>query len=277
MRRANSRIKAVPFVKWAGGKRQLIGELMRRLPQRYGVYYEPFVGGGALMFELEPKRGLVWDINAELINAYQVVQTNVEGLIRELQRHVYEQRYYYRVREADRSPDFLKWDAVRRASRLIYLNRTCYNGLYRVNASGHFNVPFGRYENPTIVDADNLRACSRVLKHVQIFMGDFEEVAERTRAGDFVYLDPPYVPLTATANFTAYSREGFDSKMQERLRDLCVRLDRRGVYWMLSNSAVKLVKDMYRGFKVEIVRASRAVNSKAEHRGKIEEVIIRNY
>jgi DNA adenine methylase len=266
-----------PFVKWAGGKQQLLTELIRRAPDGYRRYYEPFVGGGALLFALQPRQAGIIDVKEELINAHRVVKEDVESLIKSLKRHVYEESYYYDMRGADREPAYASWDPVRRASRLMYLNKTCYNGLYRVNSKGFFNVPFGRYTNPTIVDAENLRACHSVLQPVDIRAGNFEQIEDEISSKDFVYFDPPYVPLNATSYFTAYSAGGFDAGCQRALYDLCCRLDKRGVRFMLSNSASAAVKKLYKKFRQETVSALRAVNSKAQLRGKIEEIIVRNY
>jgi len=266
-----------PFVKWAGGKSQLLEELLGRIPRGFVTYYEPFLGGGALLFALQPKKAVALDINAELINAYCVIKEDVEALIRSLRRHVYKKEYYYKIREADRRAEYKDWTPLERASRLIYLNKTCYNGLYRVNAKGFFNVPFGRYVNPTIVDAANLRACHAVLQQVDIRQGSFEQIEDEVTGDDFIYFDPPYVPISSTAYFTGYSSQGFDLKMHERLAALCRRLDKRSVRFMLSNSAAPLAKDLYRKFRIETVTAARALNSKGTRRGKIEEVIVRNY
>ena len=266
-----------PFVKWAGGKSQLLAELLARVPHDFSKYYEPFVGGGALLFALQPKQASIMDINADLINAYCAIKQNVEELIRNLKKHKYERTYYYRLRGVDREPEFKNWGAIQRAGRFIYLNKTCYNGLYRVNSKGFFNVPFGRYLNPKIVDPNNMRACRTALQGVEIRQGDFYEIEEEITSSDFVYFDPPYVPLSATSCFTAYSAGGFDIKMQKELAALCARLDRRGVRFLLSNSAARLVRDLYQKFKIETVTANRAVNSKADRRGKIEELIVRNY
>jgi DNA adenine methylase len=266
-----------PFVKWAGGKSQLLPELLRRMPQDAARYFEPFVGGGALLFASQPRFAVAVDINAELINAYRVVRDDVEILIEELSRHVYEKDHYYRIRNADRGAEYGGWSDARKAARLIYLNKSCYNGLYRVNSKGFFNTPFGRYTNPTLVDAANLRACSRVLQGVELRQGGFAEIEAELRTDDFVYFDPPYVPLSATASFTGYSREGFNLEMQKSLHQLCRRLDRRGVRFMLSNSSAEFITTLYKGFQVELVSAVRAVNSKAERRGGIKEVIVTNY
>lgn len=266
-----------PFIKWVGGKRQLIPELTKRLPCTFSRYYEPFVGGGALFFHIKPEHPFLSDINDELINVYNVVKHNVEALIKELSRHVYEASYFYTIREADRRPNYKRWSAIRKASRFIYLNKTCYNGLYRVNSKGYFNTPFGNHQNPKICDQENLRLCSESLQYAEISCSSYHVVDERTREGDFVYFDPPYAPLTATSNFTNYSKGGFGKEDQEELRNLCSRLDKKGVKWMLSNSSAPLILDLYQEYNVETISASRAINSKGSLRGKVKEVIVRNY
>jgi DNA adenine methylase len=266
-----------PFLKWVGGKRQLLGELLPRLPSKFNRYFEPFVGGGALFFAAQPARAFLSDTNAELINAYTVVREAPDLLIRDLKRHVYERDYFYDLRGADRKVGFSRWSAVRRASRLIYLNRTCFNGLYRVSSQGFFNAPFGRYVNPRIVDAENLRACSQALNGVSIDLRDFTETCAMARRGDFVYLDPPYIPLSRTAAFTSYGKLGFDISMQASLAGICRMLDRRGVKFMLSNSSAPEVFDLYRGFKIDLVDATRALNSNPSRRGAIKEVVVTNY
>lgn len=269
--------KCRPFLKWVGGKSQLLPDLMRRIPSDAKRYFEPFIGGGALLFACRPKKAYISDINPELINAYQVVKNDVEALIKNLSKHTYEKTYYYEIRNADRFPSFKRWSQVRRASRLIFLNKTCFNGLYRVNSKGHFNTPFGRYSDPAILDAENLRACSRVLQSVSIQLAGFDFFEDSADKGDFVYFDPPYAPLSATSYFTSYSSAGFDAKMQCALFELCCRLDKRGVRFMLSNSSAPFVKALYKRFKIERVPAIRAINSKAEKRGAVQEVIVTNY
>ena len=266
-----------PFLKWAGGKTQLLPHLIHRIPNSFNRYIEPFIGGGALFFALQPKVALIADCNQELINCYQVVRTDVEALIEELKVYRYDKEMYYAVRELDRRPDFGELSRVKRAARLIYLNKTCFNGLYRVNSKGYFNVPFGTYTDPTIVDAENLRACSKVLQRTVIQSGNFEQVLEIAEAGDFVYFDPPYAPSSCTADCTSYSKEGFDDAAQEMLLLVCLQLNQRGVKWMVSNSNTTLIQELYRGFKVEPVGASRAINSKASKRGSVIELLIRNF
>lgn len=266
-----------PFLKWAGGKTQLLPHLTHRVPNSFGRYLEPFIGGGALFFSLQPRLAMLADCNQELINCYQVVQGEVESLIEELKSYRYEKEMYYSVRELDRGADFGKLSRVKRAARLIYLNKTCFNGLYRVNSKGQFNVPFGSYSDPTILDAENLRACSKALKGAVIQSGNFEQVLEIAEKGDFVYFDPPYAPLSETADFTAYSKEGFDDAAQEMLLLVCLQLNQRGVKWMVSNSNTPIIRELYRGFTIEAVGASRAINSKASKRGTVVELLVRNY
>lgn len=269
---------ARPFVKWVGGKAKLCGEISARVPKAHGTYFEPFLGGGAVFFSELPKKAILFDINVELINAYTVVRDDVEALIAELRKHPCEEEYYYKLREADRKQSFLEWPAVKRAARLIYLNKTCFNGLYRVNSRGYFNVPFGSYANPSILDEDNLRACSHALVGAEIFESTFLKVEELARCGDFVYFDPPYAPVNATSNFTSYSKDGFGDEQQRALRDLCVRLDHKGIRFLLSNSDVSLIRELYdpKKFRVETVFAARAINSNGAKRGKIPELLISN-
>ncbi|HEY9770750.1 MAG TPA: DNA adenine methylase [Coleofasciculaceae cyanobacterium] len=267
-----------PFVKWVGGKTQLLPELTSRIPDRVSRYFEPFVGGGALFFHYSPEQSTLIDINEELTNTYKVIKYQIEELIADLHQHIYEKDYYYQIRNVDRQLDEYKsWSDVQRASRLIYLNKTCFNGLYRVNSKGEFNTPIGKYKNPKIVDEVNLRACSQALASTEIITGSFLEVEAKIGEDDFVYFDPPYAPLNATSNFTGYSLQGFDAQMQLSLRDLCDRLDDLGVRFMVSNSNTPLILDLYKDYKIELVYAARAINSQANKRGKIPEVIVSNY
>lgn len=266
-----------PFVKWAGGKRQLLGQIDAYVPAEFGTYVEPFVGGGALFFYLLPERAVLVDNNPVLINAYHVVQRDVEALIVSLQQHRNEKEYYYEIRAADRTPEFADWTPVERASRTLFMNKCCYNGLYRVNSKGQFNVPFGKYKNPTICDAPNLRAVSRALQGVTIRHGSFELCLEHAAAGDFVYLDPPYHPLSETASFTSYTKDAFGPADQERLREVFGALDERGCKVLLSNSYCDFILDLYADYAIEPVLAKRAINSNAAKRGAIKEVLVRNY
>ncbi len=266
-----------PFVKWAGGKRQLVEELKKKIPHKYNRYLEPFVGAGALFFELKPKTAYISDINDELIGVYRVIRDEVEALIRTLGTHRNEEEYFYQIRNVDRKGEYKNWSAVKKAARFIYLNRTCYNGLYRVNSKGFFNVPYGFYKNPKIVDKDTLRACSELLKDTEIVHGSFWLVLDKVGANDFVYFDPPYYPLNATSSFTSYTKDGFDQDMQFELKELCDRVDKKGVYFMVSNSHTPFITDLYRQYNVYTADAIRAINCKAEKRGRIKEVIITNY
>ena len=246
---------------------------MPLLPKSWGRYFEPFVGGGALFFALRPRNAVLTDSNAELVNVYRVVRDKLEALIEELSKHPYDKDHYYEVRAQD--PRTLT--DVEAAARMIYLNKTAFNGLYRVNKSGRFNVPFGRYSNPKICDRPRLRAASEALRGVVVAQRDFSEVVHFTRPGDFVYFDPPYVPRSATSNFTNYASGGFGLEQQRRLAQIFRELDRAGVKVMLSNSDTDLVRSLYHDFRIDTVLARRAVNSKASARGPITEVVVRNY
>lgn len=266
-----------PFLKWAGGKGQLLGQLSKRVPQSYNRYLEPFLGGGALYFSLQPKTAYLSDLNKELVNCFEVVRSELPALIEELKRYRYDREMYYAVRALDREPGYQERSAVERAARLIFLNKTCFNGLYRVNSKGHFNVPFGAYKDPTILDVTNLTACSAALQSAIITSGTFEDVVDVAQAGDFVYFDPPYAPVTETSDFTQYVSGGFDESSQELLLLVCLKLHQKGVKWMVSNSNSAIIQELYRGFKVETVEASRSINSRADKRGPILELVIRNY
>lgn len=266
-----------PVLKWAGGKGQLLPQLQRQLPETFVAYHEPFVGGGALFFELS-RQGLISsaylsDINSSLIDMYLALRDCVDEVIAVLQRHKHEEEYYYRIRAIDPT----ELSLPERAARVIYLNKTCYNGLYRENRRGEFNVPFGRYRNPTICDEPNLRAASVALRGVDIRRRHFSTVLDHARPGDLVYFDPPYHPLSATANFTNYDRHGFGPDDQRQLRDVFATLSDKGVAAMLSNSDTLFIRELYAEFHVEQVLATRMVNSKAAGRGKIAELIVRNY
>ncbi len=262
-----------PFLKWAGGKTQLLEHLGRFMTQFEGRYYEPFLGGAALFFSLRRRNVQLSDINEELISCYLAVRDFVDEVISELDRHKYDKDHFYAVRELD--PMNLSIPA--RAARTIFLNKTGFNGLYRVNGSGRFNVPFGRHRNPTICDRDNLRACSEALQSVEIRVADFEQVAEVARAGDFVYFDPPYVPLSDTADFTAYAPGGFSWTSQQQLAKLFAHLTKRGVKAMLSNSDVPELRKLYRKFRIEQVTATRRINSNVDARGNTVELVVLNY
>lgn len=269
----------MPFLKWVGGKRQLMSEIEPLMPSKISTYYEPFIGGGAVFLAQQPKKAVINDYNAELINVYKVVRDNVEELIEDLATHRNESDYFYSVRVQDRQEGFDQLSELKRASRVIYLNKTCFNGLYRVNSSGEFNTPFGRYKSPNIVNETVLRAVSNYLNNndIALLSGDFEDALKGIRKGAFVYLDPPYDPVSKSSNFTGYVEGGFDSNQQERLRDICIKLNDKGVNFLLSNSATPFIKDLYKDFEIIEVDAKRYINSVASKRGSVSEVLVRNY
>lgn len=274
----NSLVK--PVVKWVGGKRQLLNEIKKHIPHKYSTYYEPFFGGGALLFEIQPNKAIINDINSELMNLYSVIRDNVEDLIQDLSLHINESEYYYNIRELDRLPEiYNNLSDVQRASRLHYLNKTCYNGLFRVNRAGQFNTPFGRYSNPNITNETTIRAVSNYLNNAKITLmsTDFEESLKGIRKGSFVYFDPPYDPVSDSANFTGYAKGGFDKKEQRRLKEVCDRLNDRDVKFLLSNASTDFIHNLYADYKIEVIQAKRAVNSNANNRGEVAEVLVKNY
>jgi len=255
--------EAQPFLKWAGGKAQLLPELVKYVPEAYGRYVEPMVGGGALFFHLQPQRAMLADLNGELINCYEVVRDHVQDLIKALHAYVNEEGFYYQVREQD--PAAL--EPVQRAARTIYLNKTCYNGLYRVNKKGKFNVPFGRRKNPVICDEVNLRAAHRVLQGVELICADYKDLLrEYAQPGDFVYLDPPYYPAGGYADFKRYTKEFFYEEDHIELRDEVCRLVEMGCWVLLTNSNTEFVRKLYEGFDYEVVDTRRSISSKASTR-----------
>jgi len=266
-----------PIVKWAGGKRRLLFELLNNMPACYNRYFEPFIGGGALFFELQPDNAYISDMNEELINLYQIVRDNVYALIENLKIHDVSKEYFMKIRNIDREEEYQNWSKVQKAGRFIYLNRTCFNGLYRINSQGQFNVPFGNYKNPKIINENNLINCSNLLQKTEIKHADFSEILNKVKRGDFVYFDPPYVPLSETSSFTSYTKDGFDMDMQFKLRDICDELNSMGIKFLLSNSDTKLVNELYENYNIKKVFASRAINANADGRGKITEILVRNY
>ena len=271
----------LPFLKWVGGKRQLMPEIRKMLPK--GVanrpYYEPFIGGGALFFDLQPKRAIINDYNEELINVYTVIRDNPNELIEDLRKHENTAEYFYEIRAVDRQPLFAHLSKIQRASRIIYLNKTCYNGLYRVNNAGEFNSPFGKYKNPNIVNEPVIKAVSKYLNspQIQISNGDYELILRDIPINSFVYLDPPYHPISESSNFTGYVQGGWNDGDQLRLRDVCNRLNDNGIKFLLSNSASDFIRDIYSGYNIHGVRANRAVNSNSSKRGQVDEFLICNY
>ena len=269
-----------PVVKWVGGKRQLMDEIISLLPSKVTNYCEPFVGGGAVLFGIQPKKAIVNDINSDLIELYELIKTDVEAIITKLQEFKNERDFFYEVRDWDRDKEkYSLLPAVDRAARFIYLNKTCYNGLYRVNNAGEFNVPFGNYKNPNIVNAPTLRAVSKYFNDnsIQFFSEDYKNILGKLKTNTFVYIDPPYDPVSTTSNFTGYTSGGFDRDEQIQLRKACDILDSKGIKFMLSNSATQFIKEQYSNYDIRIVHAKRAINSNANRRGDVDEVIVRNY
>jgi DNA adenine methylase len=269
---------AGPIVKWVGGKTKLLPEIERRMPTSYRRYFEPFFGGGALFFHIQPQTAILGDYNRDLINMYRCVSWNVEGVLRRLQSHRrrHDKTYYYATREAWNDPN-KSWGNVERAATFIYLNKTCFNGLWRVNKKGEFNVPMGRYKSPSIYRPDAVRSASKLLRRTELFRGGYLDCVERAESGDFIYFDPPYHPINATSKFVSYTAGNFSEADQEELARTARMLSDRGCAVMLSNNDTPFIRKIYEGFKIEQVMCPRAINSKASARGAVPEVLIRNY
>ncbi len=278
-----------PFIKWVGGKGQLLPELLKRVEMagEFGRYHEPFVGGGALFYALY-REGLLgksqaWlsDFNPRLIETYRGVKDDVDSVIKFLKKHQrsHSEEYYYQVREILRDSVRLQKfpSSAEHAARIIYLNKTGYNGLYRENSKGLYNVPFGRYKNPLICDEENLRMCAKSLTKVKLESRPFEDILEKAKPGDLVYFDPPYDPISKTASFTNYAKDGFGDYAQKLLARTCQDLDSKGVKFMLSNSDTEFICDLYKKFTIDKVSANRNINSNATKRGAIKEVLVRNF
>jgi len=269
------------FLKWAGRKRQLLPEIRQRVPACWRCYHEPFLGSGAVLFDLHPDRAVISDSNPELINCYQVIRDTPDELIeqlREHQQHCHSKDYYYQIRDWDRSPDYFQRSPVERAARMLFLNRTCYNGLYRVNSRGQFNVPFGKYKHPRILNEDVLRAVNRYLNQAKIHIcqGDFQRAVQQAEPGDFIYFDPPYDPVSATSSFTAYDSGGFTREDQIRLREEIDRLDLLGCQFLLSNSCTPFILNLYSDFRIERVAVRRSISCDSDRRGQTQELLISN-
>ncbi|MFO0693496.1 MAG: DNA adenine methylase [Polyangiales bacterium] len=268
-----------PFLKWVGGKGRILAQLMPLMPA--GVekmrHVEPFIGGGALFFHQRPERALISDVNPELIGTYESIRDDVHGVIDALAAlsEVHSKEAYYEVRERYNVRGHRT--KAERAAMFVYLNKTCFNGLHRVNRRGEFNVPAGEYKNPRILDVDCLKAASHALQKTEIRCAGYDHLLESAKPGDFVYFDPPYAPVSDTANFTSYAQDGFGTEDQTRLRDVFKALDRRRCKLMLSNSDVPLIRDLYSDFRIDVVAAPRAINCNAEKRGPVTEVVVRNY
>ena len=275
-------LKGKPFVKWAGGKRQIMEELKKCVPNEFNAYYEPFVGGGALFFELAPKKAFLNDYNKELINVFECIKEDdkFEKMTKELNHHetLHSEEHYYEVRNIDRNKK--KYDRLadyKKAARTIYLNKACFNGLYRVNSNNEFNVPFGKKAKVNTYEDQNLGIIHGILNlnDIELSSVDFEEAVKNAKKGDFVYFDPPYDSDTAT--FNSYTEDGFGKEEQVRLSEVFKRLDKKGCLVMLSNHNTKLINELYKDFNINVIHAKRNINSDGKKRGKVEEVIITNY
>lgn len=276
--------KYQPFIKWVGGKRGLLKQLLPLFPKEFNNYHEPFLGGGAVFFELysmgylKDKKIYLSDINTELINTYNVVKNNPIDLISNLEiyKEKHSKDFYYETRALDREDGFLKISALERATRFIYLNKTCFNGLYRVNKEGYFNTPIGSYRNPNIADKDTIFSASKALQNAIITNTTFNKVQIKVKSNDLVYFDPPYYPLNGTSSFTSYNENEFLDDKQKELFSVFEKLDKNDCFVLHSNSNTEFIKDLYQKHNINFVQANRFINSKSSSRGKINEVLIRN-
>ena len=274
--------KIRPFVKWAGGKRQIIDKLIKYAPKKFNKYYEPFVGGGAFLFELEPKYAVINDYNIELINVYNCIKdkNKYKKVLKILDDYEIKnsKEFYYEIRNMDRDKSlYNKLSDIEKCARTIYLNKACFNGLYRVNSKNEFNVPFNQKEKVNTYDKDNVELISLYLRNndITILNGDFEDAVKSAKANDFIYFDPPYDSDTDT--FTSYTNNGFNRDDQIRLSEVFKKLDKKGCFVMLSNHNTKLINELYRDYNIHVIMAKRNINSNGKGRGTIEEVIITNY
>ena len=270
-----------PILKWVGGKRQLIKEISPLIPRNISTYVEPFVGGGAVLFNVQPKRAIINDLNEELINTYRVIKNYPEELIQKLMYHNENnnEEYFYNLRALDRDVKYKNIGEISRAARIIYLNKTCYNGLYRVNSSGFFNTPYGKYKSPNIVNETMIRAMTNYFNSssVKILNGDYKLALKGLRKGSFVYFDPPYVPISTSSSFTGYTEQGFGLDDQLDLKKECDKLNAKGIKFLLSNSDTPFIRELYADYNIKTVQAKRAINSNASKRGDINEVLVYNY
>ena len=268
-----------PMLKWVGGKRQLLPDIVPMINKKAPLYVEPFIGGGAVLFNMQPKKAIINDYNQELINVYITVRDNLEELLDELRIHEENNSsdYYYEIRALDRAEEFAQMSNVEKAARIIYLNKTCYNGLYRVNMVGQFNSPYGKYKNPNIVNEAVLRAISNYFNtnEITILNGDYKEVLKDLEKEAFVYLDPPYMPISSSS-FTGYTEGGFGYNSQVELKKECDKLNEKGIRFVQSNSDCEIIRELYKDYKIKTVKAKRSINSVGNKRGEINEVLIYN-
>lgn len=270
-----------PILKWVGGKRQLLDSIEQLIP-KCSTYYEPFIGGGAVLFSRQPDKAVINDSNPELINVYLTIKNEPEALIEKLKEHKVNssEEYFYSIRALDRDKEvFENMTNVERAARIIYLNKTCYNGLFRVNSSGEFNSPWGKYKNPNITNETTINALHTYFNkaNITIKCGDYKDALKGIRKGAFVYFDPPYMPISSSASFTGYTAGGFGEQEQIALKEQCDALDAKGIKFLLSNSSCPFIEDLYKDYIIEHVNAKRAINANPEKRGEIKEVLVRNY
>ena len=277
----SNNVKVAPFLKWAGGKRQLLNQIKERMPKEYNDYYEPFIGGGAVLFELQPEKATINDINISLINVYRQVKDNTEEfieLVKKLDSEMWEdgKEYYLDIREKYNDKLLKEEYDLELAALFTFMNKHCFNGLYRVNKKGLFNVPYNKSRR-TSIEEDAVRETAKYLKTVNILEGDFEEACKGAKKGDFIFFDSPYAPLNPTS-FEAYTKEGFDVESHKRLAQLYDKLTERGCYCMLTNHNTEFINELYsnKGYRIDVVSVKRMINSDASNR-KGEEVIICNY
>lgn len=270
-----------PILKWAGGKRQLLSQIEKYFPKKMTAYYEPFIGGGAVLFHLQPKNAVINDYNKDLINCYITIKENLEELILELKQYQDKNNSedFYKIRAVDRTEEYNKWTNVQKTARMIYLNRTCYNGLFRLNSSGQFNSPFGGYKNPVICNEPLLRAMNKYFNdnNITFKTGDFYDACKDAPEGSFIYLDPPYDQFEEQTNFVGYTEIGFSRKDQERLKNMCDELIAKKCYVVISNSKTKFIQQLFSEktkYSIKTVNARRNINSDSKKRGEIEEVLI---
>lgn len=274
-------IKLTPILKWVGGKKQLLSEITPLIPKKITTYVEPFIGGGAVLFNLQPKKAIINDLNKELINTYKVVKKSPRELLELLKIHDKNncEDYFYEIRALDRTNNFKNMNNIEKAARVIYLNKTCFNGLYRVNKTGKFNSPYGKYKNPNIINESAILAMSDYFNNnnIKIIQGDYKNALKDLKKDAFVYFDPPYMPISTSSSFKNYTKTSFDEKEQIELKKECDKLDNKRIKFMLSNSDHPLIRELYKDFDIRIVKAKRSINSKGNSRGKINEILVKNY
>lgn len=268
-----------PILKWVGGKRQLLPEIKKYIPKNYNTYIEPFIGGAAVLLDIQPQKAIINDINHELINMYTVIKEHPDDLIKKLKTYNNTSDEYYEIRNKDRNENYSELTNTEKASRIIYLNKTCFNGLYRVNSKGQYNTPYGKYKNPTICDEVNIKNLSKYFNDnkIEIKNSNFDNILKLAKKGDFVYLDPPYDPLSETSSFVSYAKDGFGKKEQELLKKQCDELTKNGVKFLQSNSSTTFIKELYKDYKIVEVNAKRSISGKVEGRESVKEVLIMNY